>query len=195
MRGWATLAVVCATLAPGCFSSSEQGVVDASVRDAPSPLFDAGRRDAGPRCRTDAECSDGLFCTGVERCEPRDSRADAFGCVAGAPACSDSLVCTVESDPPCDEAAARCHRVVLDHARCPAGFFCRRTWGCTEAMACPADGTACALVGPDDGCHAARCDTSVSPPRCVTEELADDTPCTTRAGMSGVCISGECLSV
>lgn len=46
---------------------------------------DAGD-DAPSACRTDTDCSDGLFCNGEERCAP-GAGADARGCVAGAMAC------------------------------------------------------------------------------------------------------------
>src|SRR5262245_1363283 len=54
---------------------------------------DAGGGDAGA-CATDADCDDGLFCSGPERCAPGDPAADARGCVAGAPPCTGE---------PCDE--------------------------------------------------------------------------------------------
>lgn len=42
-----------------------------------------GGSDSGrvPLCARDSECSDGLFCTGEERCRPGDAEADARGCI------------------------------------------------------------------------------------------------------------------
>lgn len=182
------LGLVCASLAVGgCFFSSEP--------DPPADAgFDAGRTymaaDTGPRCTSDRDCLDTVFCNGREFCDPRDSRADGFGCVAGAPACRDELVCTVEREPACDEAAARCAPITLDHSRCPSGFYCQRTWGCTPAVECPADGSAC--PSDDNPCTLERCDTMGDPPRCVSDEVLDDTPCTTSAGAAGICYLGRC---
>jgi hypothetical protein len=72
--------------------------------DVVSP--DAGPPDAGPAdgnvtCARDVECSNGIFCDGVERCMPDASAADARGCVAAtAPACDEGTTC--------DEATGRC---------------------------------------------------------------------------------------
>ncbi len=53
-------------------------------------------------CHTDPECSDGVFCNGVERCSPGTAGADARGCVSASPAqpCSAGQTC--------NEAMARC---------------------------------------------------------------------------------------
>lgn len=58
---------------------------------------DAGD-DAPSVCRTDTDCSDGVFCNGEERCAP-GAGADARGCVAGTMACP-----LLE----CDEATRTC---------------------------------------------------------------------------------------
>jgi Putative metal-binding motif len=51
-------------------------------------------------------CGDGVYCNGVERCDPR------IGCVAGAPtSCSDSTPCTIDR---CDEATRTCVHVERD---------------------------------------------------------------------------------
>lgn len=57
--------------------------------------------------RADAACDDGVFCNGVERCEPDDDAADPLtGCIHGAspvgdPELDDGVECTVTA---CDEA-------------------------------------------------------------------------------------------
>jgi len=58
--------------------------------------------DGGPaRCGADIDCSDGLYCNGVELCAPASLEADVRGCVAGdAPECGDGSMC--------DETADRC---------------------------------------------------------------------------------------
>jgi putative metal-binding protein len=54
----------------------------------------------------DDRCSDGIFCNGVERCDPRT------GCRTGPPtSCSDATPCTIDS---CDEATRSCVRVQRD---------------------------------------------------------------------------------
>ena len=47
---------------------------------------------------TGSDCDDGLFCNGVEACDPEAASADARGCVAGSPPCADG----------CNEALGRC---------------------------------------------------------------------------------------
>lgn len=54
------------------------------------------------RCTTDAQCDDGVFCNGAERCVPQADRADARGCLAGEPIqTDDGIECTRDG---CDEA-------------------------------------------------------------------------------------------
>ena len=60
--------------------------------------------DAGGSETCVATCDDGLFCNGIERCDPMDPGADAAGCVGGEPPCEAA----------CDEPGDRC----LDEA-CP----------------------------------------------------------------------------
>ena len=79
--------------------------------------LDAGRDalaspDAG-LCVHDADCSDGAFCDGVERCT-HGAGADAHGCVAGIPPCAAAS---------CDEAADRC-------MACDADFDGANAIGC-----------------------------------------------------------------
>lgn len=65
-------------------------------------------------CQTDADCSDGLFCTGPETCDPTlvDDRADKNGCIPGIPPdCDDRIACTIDS---CNEAQLRCESLPPD---------------------------------------------------------------------------------
>ncbi|HKO89813.1 MAG TPA: MopE-related protein, partial [Polyangiaceae bacterium] len=68
---------------------------------------DAGAADASsPKCSRAAECDDGLFCNGVEACDPGSLRADPQGCVPGnAPSCGTQQTC--------DEASDRCTSCTL----------------------------------------------------------------------------------
>ena len=63
-----------------------------SSRDG-GPDGDADRGDSGPACEGDADCDDGVFCNGAERCDPTDSGADDRGCVTNSPRCLDEQEC------------------------------------------------------------------------------------------------------
>ncbi len=65
------------------------------------PMTDAdGGADAPATCARDADCDDGRFCNGIERCSPSSAAADALGCVpADSPPCAAAV---------CDEALDRC---------------------------------------------------------------------------------------
>ncbi len=76
------------------------GTPDASPLDVPTDA----PHDAGP-CRTDGDCSDMVFCNGIERCTPGATGADARGCVPANPATPCMPTQT------CNEAMARCGSV------------------------------------------------------------------------------------
>ena len=60
-----------------------------------------GGMDASAVCTSAAQCDDGVFCNGAERCAPTDPSADAQGCLGpAAPACM--------PDQTCDETASEC---------------------------------------------------------------------------------------
>ncbi|HJL49804.1 MAG TPA: hypothetical protein RMG45_28345, partial [Polyangiaceae bacterium LLY-WYZ-15_(1-7)] len=42
-----------------------------------------GPVDGSVLCVADRDCDDGVFCNGVERCEPTSPRASALGCAPG----------------------------------------------------------------------------------------------------------------
>ncbi len=44
-------------------------------------------------CASNVECSDGLFCNGIERCAPTDDGADVRGCIPGPPPCAVGQTC------------------------------------------------------------------------------------------------------
>ncbi len=65
------------------------------------PLATDVRVDATGPCRDDADCDDGVFCNGVERCLPGLPRSDARGCIAQSAA-------PCRAGQYCDEAGDRC---------------------------------------------------------------------------------------
>lgn len=56
--------------------------------------------DAAVVCTEDSQCSDGLFCNGLETCDPTNASANALGCVLAAPSCLDGQIC--------EESESRC---------------------------------------------------------------------------------------
>jgi hypothetical protein len=111
----------------------------------PSPVDARPPEPDAPMCRTDADCEDGiactldrcddgrcatrpdhgacddgLFCTGVERCEP------GRGCVATPPTCADGVACTVER---CDPVLDACTSEPLT-SLCPISHRCDPVSGC-----------------------------------------------------------------
>jgi hypothetical protein len=76
----------------------------ASLSGCPTPVLDDAGNDSPPpfdggACSADADCDDGRFCNGTERCE-------AGSCVAGeGPLCEDDVACTVDR---CSEADRAC---------------------------------------------------------------------------------------
>lgn len=126
-----------------------------SERDAGQSGFDAGRDggmiriDAGPDagpvgCTSAAECSDGLFCNGVERC-------NAGTCGPGTPVtCDDSIGCTMNRClEPTSGTTPDCDYVPID-SMCPAGQTCNPATGCTTGCA----ESPCRLLNPQCGCPA-----------------------------------------
>lgn len=56
--------------------------------------------------RSDAYCSDGVYCNGTERCAPGNPAADERGCVPGAPPCREGERCNEVQD--------RCHTIACE---------------------------------------------------------------------------------
>ncbi|MDQ3033442.1 MAG: hypothetical protein M3Y87_13570, partial [Myxococcota bacterium] len=46
----------------------------------PAPLPDAATDATVATCASPADCDDGVYCNGAERCAPGALEADAFGC-------------------------------------------------------------------------------------------------------------------
>lgn len=87
----------------GAGSSSSSTTVDSAATDStsgdPASGGTTGTTD-GDGCQTDADCDDGLFCTGPELCRPGMGGADARGCVSTADPC--------QAPDQCSESAATC---------------------------------------------------------------------------------------
>jgi hypothetical protein len=67
-------------------------------------------------------CSDSLWCTGDEICDPDNPNANAeTGCVAGEPRCDDGILCTNDD---CNEALQICGAPVPDDTVCDDGTYC-----------------------------------------------------------------------
>jgi len=91
------VAVFLASACGGGGSSPGDGAVDAGP-DAADAQTDANT-DANLVCTADADCDDGLFCNGVERCVPGDDAANAHGCApAVAAACDPPEACNEDED-------------------------------------------------------------------------------------------------
>lgn len=67
--------------------------------------MDGGADAAVPLCASDNDCSDPVFCNGVERCLPGEVGAAPDGCIAGAPPCAAQ----------CNELAERCEAPGCDN--------------------------------------------------------------------------------
>ncbi len=140
-------------------------------------------------CATDPECSNGLYCDGVETCP-------AGTCVAGiAPSCADAFSCTTDS---CNEGTDSC-----DHS--PNNVACNDSNVCTDDSCDPASGdpvTGCvhlnnsatctdgnACTDPD-GCQGGNC---ISGPAvtcndnvaCTTDSCVAPTGCQYADGCTG----------
>lgn len=128
-------------------------------------------------CTTNADCDNGLYCDGDERCAPGTSGADARGCVDGTPpACGDMLDCTSDL---CDEATDGC-------VFTPNDTFCADDIACSVER-CVTDGSGdsrgCVSL-PDD----TRCGSFCMPSACMVgvgcgpatvRDCEDGSPCTT----------------
>lgn len=103
--------------------------------------------DSCTHTASNAFCSDGLFCTGTETCDPVND------CQPGTPPnCNDGVVCTVDA---CNEGTNSCdhtpsNAVCNDNQYCNGVETCHVTLGC-QAGTAPScnDGVACT----DDACN------------------------------------------
>ncbi len=78
------------------FATLAMMMLGACSPSRPPATSDGGR---GARCETDADCDDGLYCNGIERCAGDASGADARGCaLAGTRPCSVGNACSEIDD-------------------------------------------------------------------------------------------------
>ncbi|MCA9610729.1 MAG: putative metal-binding motif-containing protein, partial [Myxococcales bacterium] len=126
--------------------------------------------DAGTRCTSDAECDDGLLCTGVEACVDGS-------CQAGTPlTCDDGIDCTLDE---CVEAIGACQSTP-DSTRCGAGLMCLVGVGC-DVVTCTSDAD-CDDRRPCNGAETCVDGTCAPGPRplcddgidCTVDECIDD---------------------
>ncbi|MFO0686852.1 MAG: putative metal-binding motif-containing protein [Sandaracinus sp.] len=157
----------CDTARSTCTHTPDDAVCGAGMRCA----VQAGC--VAMQCASDAECSDGNACNGMERCQPGSGGSDPrTGCRSSDPLdCADGSDCTQDS---CDPATGCVHAPIPDF--CDDGFAC-------TADSCGADG--CVHETNDAACSGgclvgARCDVNAgcvggAPMSCP----ADGNPCTT----------------
>jgi chitodextrinase len=173
----------------GCLEGTPPDIDDGLGCTADRCREEADREDNEGVIRhnpTDELCLDGLFCNGVETCDPGDEGADSDGCVPGDPAdIDDGIPCTSDS---CSEGASVLDNVGLightrNHAHCDDGLFCNGTErcspnddsaddaGCIGAVPDISDGLACTV----DECHEGDQEITHDPD---DETCDDEDPCT-----------------
>ncbi len=107
-RGW--ISVLCVVVLAACGGDDGAGTVSGSGGSGGSG-GSAGNDVIV--CTRDIECSDGLYCTGAERCDPADDDAGDDGCVAGTVVtCDDDIACTIDR---CLEERQQCENLAPDH--------------------------------------------------------------------------------
>ncbi|MCB9620754.1 MAG: putative metal-binding motif-containing protein [Sandaracinus sp.] len=125
---------------------------------------DAATSDALVACRVDADCDDGVFCNGAERCGG-SSILDERGCAASSPPCREGQLC--------DETADRC-----------------RT-DCTISADADGDGVAAEECGGED-CDDSNADRSPRlTERCDAAGLDEDCDASTVAGPDDGDVDGD----
>ncbi len=143
---------------------------------------------------SDAACSNGTFCDGVERC------SRTLGCVAGTPpSCADSFACTDDS---CDGAADACLHAPVS-ARCNDGAYCNGAETCSATLGCVPgapvmcnDGLSCSI----DACNEAvdACNFTYDSSRCGAGEVCTGAGCAPGSACTGptasVCDDGQFCS-
>lgn len=157
--------------------------------------------DGSCKCTTDAQCSDGLFCNGVERCViPNGETVGTCMPAAVADPCA-----ATPRTPACDEATDTCRCTA--NAQCNDSLFCTGTETCVNG-ACVSSGNPCTSLGLACNEGADRCDCDdngdcdqsqfcapmvctggqcvAGPPRCPTGQQCDE-----RNNRCAVCLSSS----
>jgi hypothetical protein len=119
-----------------------------------------------PKCDTDADCSDGVFCNGAETCEPEAPTADGLGCVAvGAQAfLDDGIDCTTDL---CDEqGAAQIHDA--SGCECQDDGTCEAIHSGSCVLSATCEGGVCQVTLADVG---SGCDDQIP---CTSDSVCDD---------------------
>lgn len=135
--------------------SADAAAADGAVGDAAHGT-DGGQTDtATALCTTDRDCADGLFCTGVERCQPEAAGADSRGCVAPANGPCGAVVCdeasrSCEVCPPvgstgtCDVGSGCDDGTFCNGDEvCLAGYCQRTPRSCDQGLTCVESARAC----------------------------------------------------
>nr|MBP7148347.1 hypothetical protein [Acidobacteriota bacterium] len=132
----------------------------------------------------DGACSDGLFCTGIETCDPVED------CQAGTPPnCDDSVACTTDS---CNETTDSCDHALND-AACDNGQLCDGTETCTPTGCEPGTPVDCSAL--NDQCNVGACDPATG--GCFADPLANGTECddSNPTTVGDTCQDGICQGV
>ncbi len=128
---------------------------------------------------SNAACDDGLYCDGVETCDPVNG-APGTGCVAGTPVnCEDGIACTTDT---CDEATDSCDHTP-DNLKCDDGVYCNGsetcdpTLGCQAGtpITCPDDGIACTVEACDEATR--QCQTTLDSALCQSGQFCTNLGC------------------
>ena len=103
-KGTLRRSMLLAALLTAACTDTINGSTDAGMESG----MEAGAPDVvgATRCVSDDDCSDGLFCDGVERCAPVDPRADSNGCLRAGPPCMPTQTCN-EFQGRCDSVCDR----------------------------------------------------------------------------------------
>lgn len=109
------------------------------------------------KCISDAQCSDDLYCNGIEYCDPDDPTASGFGCVSSSPCGSAKRYPdgTVECTRPEQEEAIAacfadgetfqtcCNQECLVDSDCDDGLFCNGEETCSFGGHCESGSSPC----------------------------------------------------
>jgi alpha-tubulin suppressor-like RCC1 family protein len=138
----------------------------------------------GP-CTRDEECTDGLYCNGLERCDSADPEADLRGCAPAAGPCAPDEVCVEERDV-CED---RCDTMPDGDLDGDDAIACGGT-DCNDADAMIYEGAPERCNEADDDCDARTdegFDLDTDPDHCGR----CDRSCR-EGGLDGACVAGEC---
>lgn len=127
-----------------CLGLGAEATCDERGRCDPSMV----EMDGGTPPECVRACDDGVFCNGLEACDPSDPSADADGCVTQAPICDESE---------CVEATERCDSCLdpdadddgFDDVGCPGGRDCNDADSSIPSRM----GEVCDPAGVDEDCN------------------------------------------